>query len=335
MKLEHKIVLTIMVFLFIVLFAVLGYMVLLDLNIVDALYMTVITISTVGYTEVAEMTQAAKIFSIFVIIISVGILGFLASRVVSLFSGGYVNEVWRVRKMEKAVSELKDHIIICGAGETGDYVINQFLKQGIDFVVIEQDEDVIEELHDLRVNYVRGDATHDDVLMKAGVDRAKGLIAALSKDADNVFVVLTAKQVNERIQIVSRAIDKASHRKLKRAGANYTVSPNELGGRKMATTMLKPSLSYFMDHVIETDDIALDLEEITIQQGSGLVNTSLKNCKIPEKTGLIVLAIRKHSGDSFQFNPKTDTILEVKDKLIVIGEYEQIKKLKDLAKEII
>ncbi len=170
-------------------------------------------------------------------------------------------------------------------------------------------------------------------MLKAGIERASGLVAALSKDADNVFTVLTAKQLNEKIHVVARAIDKSSHKKLKRAGANHTVSPNEIGGRKMATVLLKPSLTYFMDHVIETEDMTLDLEEIIVNTNSELAGKKLQDCKIPEKTGLIVLAIRRQSDGKFEFNPKMDAILQKKDHLIVIGEYEQIENLKKMARD--
>ena len=335
MKIEYKIAIWFSIFLLIVFFATAGYMIILDLNFIDAMYMTVITISTVGYTEVAEMTQEAKVFSIFVIALSVSTLGFLASRIVSLFSGGFVNQVWRKSKMERLINEMQNHYIVCGAGETGWHIIKQFQRQEVEFVVIDTDETVIEELNELDVNYIRGDATQDDVLIKAGIERAKGLVAALSKDADNVFIVLTAKQLNENIHVVARAIDKTSHKKLRRAGANHTVSPNEIGGRKMATVLLKPTLTYFMDHVIETEDMTLDLEEVIVNQNSVLVGKKLRDCKIPEKTGLIVLAIRRHRNDKFEFNPKMDATIEKKDHLIVIGEYEQIRNLKDLAKDMI
>ena len=335
MKTEYKIALWFSIFMLIVIIATTGYMIILNLSFIDALYMTVITISTVGYTEVAEMTPEAKVFSILVIVMSVSTVGFLASRIVSLFSGGFVNQVWRKNKMERHIAELKNHYIICGAGETGWHIIKQFQRQEVDFVVIDMDEEVIDELIELDVNYIRGDATQDDVLIKAGIPHAKGLVAALSKDAENVFVVLTAKQLNENIHVVAKAIDKSSHKKLRRAGANNTVSPNEIGGRKMATVLLKPTLTYFMDHVIETEDMTLDLEDIIVNEDSELVGKKLKECKIPEKTGLIVLAIRRQKNDKFEFNPKVDAVIEKKDHLIVIGEYEQIKRLKELAKDSI
>lgn len=332
MKNEQKIVFAITVFMVIVVGATVGYLIILDLSFIDALYMTIITISTVGYKEVAEMTETAKIFSIAVIIISVGTGGYLASLVVSFFSGGYMSEVWRRRKMEKAIDTLTNHYIICGAGETGAHIVRQFKQQGIPFVVIEDDDMVIEDLKELDVHYIYGDATHDDILEKARIHEAKGLVASLSKDADNVFVVLTAKQMNNNIQIVARAFNRRSHKKLKRAGANHTVSPNEIGGKKMANMLIRPSVTYFMDHIIETNDIALDLEEIFINEKSDLAEKKLKDCKIPEKTGLIVLAIFNKDKDEFEFNPDSNSVIHANDRIIVVGEFEKIEQLKELAK---
>ena len=181
--------------------------------------------------------------------------------------------------------------------------------------------------------YVQGDATNESILQHANIQKAKGLVATLSKDADNVYVVLTAREMNKKLHIVARAIASKAHEKMRRAGANYTVSPNEIGGRKMAAMLLKPSTTYFMDSVIHTQDITLDLEEITIQQHSEIWKKELKAAKIPDKTGLIVLAIKKENDDTFRFNPPGEEILESKDKIIVIGKHEQIEALRQLAKD--
>ncbi len=319
--------------LFLVSGATVGYMILLDLSFVDALYMTVITISTVGYTEVAEMTKAAQIFSIFVIVTSVGTVGFVISRIGAFFTSGHMNEIWRRNRMEKNIEHMKGHYIIAGSGETGLYIIQQFQARGVPFLVIEKDPEVLEELKEVEVDYIHGDATHEDVLRRAHIDRAKGLVATLSKDADNVFVVLTARQMNENLHIVARAIDKNAHPKLKRAGANYTVSPNEIGGRKMAAMMLKPSTTYFMESIIHTEDITLELEEIEIFPKSQLCHKKLKEARISDKTGLIVLAIKHDKDEKFRFNPHAEETLQPHDKIIVIGQQDQIETLKDLARE--
>ncbi len=330
---ERRIALWVGLFLFIVLSATAGYYIILDVSFVDALYMTVITISTVGYREVVTMSEGAKIYSIIVIVVSVGTGGFIASRIIAFFSGGYIAEVWRKRKMDKSIDALNNHYIICGAGETGAYIIRQFKQQGIPFVVIDDTESVIEGLRENNINCVLGDATQEEVLKKAKIEDAQGLIASLSKDADNVFVVLTAKQMKEDIQVVARAFDKRSHKKLKRAGANHTVSPNEIGGRKMANMLLKPSVTFFMDHVIETDNMALDLEEIYISPKSEFADKKLVDCKIPEKTGLIILAIFNKEKEKFEFNPSQNSVLHGNDRIIVVGEYDKIENLKELTKD--
>ncbi len=329
----HRIVLLFLFLLFLVLFGTFGYMLLLDIGFLDGLYMTIIAISTVGYTEVAQMTPNAQLFSIFIIVTSVGTVGFVVSKLGSFFKEGYFTDNWRKNKMEKTIAHMDKHYIICGIGETGMHILTQFRNRKVPFIVIDKDENIIEELKEKDINYVHGDATSEEVLNHARIDKAKGLVATLSKDADNVFVVLTARQLNADLHIVARAIDHTAHKKLKRAGANYTVSPNEIGGRKIAAMMLKPSTTYFMDNVIQSDDITLDLEEIEIQRHSEICNKPLKDAKIASRTGLIVLAIRKQHAEEFRFNPGADEFLQPHDKIIVIGKHEQIEVLRKMAKD--
>lgn len=318
---------------FIIIMASIGYMILLDVSFLDGLYMTIITISTVGYQEVGEMTPEAKMFSIGLILVSVGTIGYLASNVIRFFNEGNINEAWRRKRMDKQIAQMTNHIIVCGAGETGIHIVKQFKKRQIEFVVIDLDEDAIDTLKEINVPHLYDDATKEEVLIAAGVKQARGLISALAKDADNVFVVLTARELNPGLHIVARSHEERSHKKLKRAGANNTVSPNEMGGRKMASMMLKPTLSHFMDHIIDTKDMSIDMEEITIHDSSELCRKTLREAKISEKTGLIVLAIRRDDVETFIFNPKAEEKLKPGDKMIVVGEKQQIYKLKDLAKE--
>ncbi|NLB20237.1 MAG: potassium channel family protein [Clostridium sp.] len=237
---KKKVMTLIMLVLGLVVAGTLGYMVLLDLALVDAMYMTVITISTVGYKEVADMTSEAKLFSMLLIIMSIGTVGYLVSNIVSFFLEGEVKEVWRKRRMDNAITSLENHYIICGAGETGIFVINQFKKQEVPFVVIDKDAELCERLKEENVNYVHGDATMDQILEKAGILKAKGLIASLGKYSENVYTVLTARQMNEKLHIVARSIDEHAHEKLIKAGADNAVSPNEIGGILMASLVLKP-----------------------------------------------------------------------------------------------
>lgn len=332
MKKLNKIITFIVIFAFLVVTAILMYMHLLNISFLDALYMTIITISTVGYREVTEMTDEAKVFSVFFIIFSVGTIGILASTIIDYFSEGRVKLVWRRKKMEKAIDKLKNHYIICGAGETGQIIMKQFINRNVDFVVIEKDEEVLKEIQEYNALIIEDDATKEEALMRAKIENAKGLITTLSKDADNVYVTLTARTLNKKLLILARAHDETSHKKLRRAGANNTVSPNEIGGRKLANMMLKPSISHFMDHIIDTGNISIEMEEVIIRESSTLCNKTLKEANIKGQTGLIVLAIRTSDKDSdFDFNPSASTKLSADDRLIVVGEKDQIIKLKELA----
>lgn len=191
-----------------VLTGTIGYKILLDLSLVDALYMTVITISTVGYGEVALMDAEAKIFSIFIIFISLGTVGYLFTSIVSSFLEGDLKDAWRRRRMESNIDKLNNHYIICGAGETGSNAIKQFIKSKLPFIVIDTDEEKIKHFVEDGIFAIHGDATQEDILKKARIKYAKGLISAFGKDADNVYTVLTAREMSENLFIVSRAIDK-------------------------------------------------------------------------------------------------------------------------------
>lgn len=240
-----------------ILTGVIGYKILLDLSILDALYMTVITISTVGYAEVGVMDTEAKIFSILLIFVSIGTVGYLFSTIISYLVEGDLKTAWRRRKMESNLTELRDHYIICGAGETGLNAIKQFQSSKVDFVVIDNDEGKVRDLVEENIYAVHGDATQDFVLDKARIKTAKGLITSLSTDAQNVYTVLTARQMNPDLYIVSRAIDKGAAGKLKKAGANNTISPNEIGGTRMASLMLRPNVISFLDVITRAGQVML------------------------------------------------------------------------------
>ncbi|MFP4177750.1 MAG: potassium channel family protein [Acholeplasmataceae bacterium] len=326
-----RIILWLLIALLITLVATIGYMLLLDIGLIDALYMTVITISTVGYQEVVEMDPAARLFTIVVIVVSIGLVGYIATMLVRFFSEGIVNEAWRRKKMERQIRDMDGHIIICGAGETGVHVIEQFKQRHKEFVVIENNEEALGFLQEEGIDHVEGDATKEATLLKAGIRKAKGLITTLSTDADNVYVVLTARELNENIQIIARSHEEHARKKLIRAGANNTVSPNEIGGKKLASLLLRPSLSNFMDHVANAKDLALDLAEIEIKESSRLAMKMLKDTRIADETDLVVIALRCKQDDAFLFNPRGEQKLMPGDNMVVIGRIEQIEKLKDLA----
>lgn len=311
-----------------------GYKFLLDVSVIDALYMTVITISTVGYSEVATMDAKAKLFSIFIIFISLGTVGYLFTSIVSLFLEGNLKDAWRRRHMESQITKLENHYIICGAGETGQNAIKQFKSSNVPFIVIDKDEEKINELIGNRIHAIYGDATEEDILDKARIQYAKGLISSLPKDADNVYTVLTARELNSNLYIVSRAINKNADERLKKAGANNTISPNEIGGRRMAALMLRPNVISFLDIITHAGDVILDLEDVVIFENSIIVNKSLREVKIPEKTGLIILAIKKNDSEKLVFNPNSDDILKVGDTMVVLGTEDQVIQLRKIANDI-
>lgn len=330
---RNNIIVLMSLILTIVLTGTIGYKVLLETSFLDALYMTVITISTVGYGEIAEMDVEAKIFSIILIFISLGTVSYLFSTLVSSLLEGDLKKAWRRRNMEKEIKKIKDHYIICGAGETGYQSIKKFKEKAVDFVVIDKSEDTVDNLVEEDVLTILGEASEESILIKANIASAKGLITALPSDAENVYTVLTARQMNEDLYIVSRAINKNATGKLKKAGADNTISPNEIGGSRMASLMIRPNVMSFLDVVTRAGDVILDLEEVKIFPNSDLINKKLKDSEIPQRTGLIVLAIKKKGSEELSFNPSSTEKLEEGDAMIVLGQSEQVDDLREMANE--
>ncbi len=257
---DNKKLLTIAIaFVLIVLLGVFGYSRLLHVSLLDALYMTIITISTVGYKEIADMTPEAKLFSILIIFFGLTFVGYLFTSIVALFVDGSVRDKIQRRRLRSRMESLNNHYIICGAGETGENVIRQFEKSHVAFIVIDNDRERVEELIARNVMALYGNAADEDILLAAGIRQARGLISTLSTDADNVFTVLTSRYLNKDLYIISKAIEDHAHEKLTRAGANRTISPNEIGGRRMAALMLRPTVISFLDMITHVGDVILDL----------------------------------------------------------------------------
>lgn len=313
-----------------VLIGTFGYMVILELSFINALYMTIITMSTVGYKEVVELDVLGKWYTILLILVSMGMVGYLLKVIFDFFSQGDIRSVWRKNKMNKTIETLEEHYIICGAGDTGINVVNQFIRRDLPFVVIEQDENVVNELSEMGVLYILGDASKEEILQKAGVEKAKGLITTLSKDAENVFIVLTARQLNIDIFIISRFHDRSARKKLLHAGANRVVSPDEIGGKKMAQLMISPQVQFFVDNIIDAKNMSINMEEVIVHKNSELAGKTLRQADISNSIGLIVLAIRREE-EKIIFNPKANEVLHIDDRLIVVGSKDQIAKISQIA----
>lgn len=295
----------------------------------DALYMTVISVATVGYGETHPLSPAGRAFTIALIITGVGVLTYGVTAATAFVVEGTLTNLIGRRKMEADIGKLRDHVIVCGAGETGRYIAEELLKTRVPFVVIDKDGDRLTSLETLgRVLSIAGDATQDDILARAQILHAKGLIAALPQDRDNVFAVLTARALNPRLRIVSKAIEPGSRPKLAKAGADATVSTNFIGAMRMASELIRPTVVSFLDTMLRADGGNVRIEEVTLPPGSTLVGRTLREAAIYEHAGLLVMAVGKHQA--YEFNPSPEFRLQAGDGLIVCCSPEQQAKLRAL-----
>jgi len=313
----------------VVLIGTLGFLLIERMSILDALYMTVITVSTVGYKEVAPLSNAGKIFAIFLITIGVGSVFYAVGTFINVTLQDYLQHAFGRRRMEKKINKISGHYVIAGYGRVGKNVAHEFKKAETAYVVIESDAEQIPELEEKNVFFVEGDATKDEILMKAGIERAKGLIAAIRSDADNVFIVLSARRENPDLFIVARANTIEAIEKLKAAGADRVVSPSVIGGRRMAAWMLRPVVSDYLDLVGHGERLEYRLEEIELTGTSSLDNKTIQEADIRGKVGAMILAIKR--GESINTNPSREELLKSGDLLIVIGTDDQLKELEKMA----
>lgn len=327
---RKKVILFILLFFGIILTGIIGYRILLGTSYIDSLYMTVITITTVGFREVAPLTDGAKIFSIILIFMGIAIIGYGFTSIITIIFEGNLKEVLRRKKMSEKIKNLNNHYIICGGGKVGRFVIEYFQNHNAEFVVIEKNEKLADGLMEEGILTLCADATHETTLADAGIEHAKGFIAVLSEDVDNVFAVLTARQMHENIYIVSKAIEPNAHQKLLKAGANKTISPYEIGGNRIASLILRPSIVSFLDIISRSEDLTLDMEEVELMDDSKFIGMKLADAKIPDQTGLIILALRRKGSDAFLFNPQSNELIQAGDTLIVLGTVQQTQKLKEL-----
>lgn len=327
---KRKLKFIFVVFALLLIFGTLGYMILLKVSLVDALYMTVITISTVGFGEVGTTSDLSELFSIIMIFLGVGVVGYAFTTVEAMLVEGRLVDLWKGSKMDKKISALDEHYIICGSGELADVIIDKFIKEGLDFLVITDERADLDDYshHDILV--IEGQATEEEVLEKAGISRAKGLIAALPSEVDNIVTVLTARNLNKDIYIIANSTSKSGSQKLMKVGANKTMSAVEISGKRIASLMIKPNIISFLDVVTKVGDVEMDLEVVIVKKGSYLENKDLIAAQIPNKTGLIVLAIKRNKDKKMLFNPPGNYTFETNDVLIVLGREEQVEKLRNL-----
>lgn len=314
-------------------FGTAGYHILERWSFDDALYMTVITLTAVGFQEVRPLTESGRTFTMVLLLGGITWMGGWFALVTSLLVELDLTDARRKRRQMKRIAKMHDHVIVCGGGRTGRQVIDELESMDTPWVLIERDSEQAEAFGADRPDsaVVIGDATHDDTLREAGLERARGLVTCLSADADNLFVCLSAREQAPDCTIVARAWEEETMAKLYRAGASHVVSPNVSGAVRMASVLVRPSVVSFLDIATRSSDLELRMEQIEIGSRSPLAGRPLAEARIPDRTGLIVIAMRKHDlgGDGrFVFNPMADTRAEPGDHLVVLGTEDQITRLR-------
>ncbi|MDH5707224.1 MAG: potassium channel protein, partial [Candidatus Aminicenantes bacterium] len=289
-----------------IIIGIIGFHIIEGWPFLDCLYMTVITIFTVGFKEVYDLSPVGRIFTIFIILGGVGTAIFAFTKMAEIvYGGGIKNFLWR-RRMEKKLENLKDHYIICGHGRMGRVVRERLEEEKMPFVVIDNNEKKFEDLKQTHKDlFIKGDATQEDVLIQAGIKKSKGLAALLPTDADNLYLILTARLINPSVFILSKALDEEAERKLLQIGANRVVSPFKLSGFKIAQGLIRPTLVDFIDLIIRRKELSLYMEEFVVTKDSSLVERTLRECDMRKTSNIIVVAVKK-PGEDIIFNPSPD-----------------------------
>ncbi|MEW6616357.1 MAG: potassium channel protein [Thermodesulfobacteriota bacterium] len=308
-----------------------GYTLIQKWDILDSLYMTIITITTVGYGEVSKLGAPGKIFTIVLIIGGVGIAAYIVGSISKMMVEGEIIRILGRRKLEKQIQALKNHYIICGCGRIGSLICKELATSAkpLPFVAIDNDPKVIEKIESENYLYIQGNSIDEDILIKAGIKDARGLVTVVSSDSDNVYITLTARELNPKIFILARASYEGAEKKLLRAGADKVISPYVIGGIRMAHAILRPTVVDFIELATHKQSMELQLEEITVRKASRLIGVSLKDCAIRQDMGLIIVAIKKATGQMV-FNPSSESKIELGDTVVALGEKKDLIELENM-----
>ncbi len=291
--------------------------------------MTVITLATVGYSEVHTLSFEGKLFTVFLIVFGVGTIAYTIGSMIQFMVEGQLYQLLGRKKVQKKIDRLQGHYIVCGYGRIGRLISREFASRPLPFIVVENNSENCQRLATDGHLYIEGDATQDEVLERAGISQAKGLITAVTSDSANVFIILTARGINPDLFIMARASEDGAEVKLIRAGANKVVSPYTIGASRMAQAILRPSVVDFIDIATGRENIELQIEEIPVVPESGLVGKDLISAGIRKELGLIIVGIKQ--GEHMLFNPAATTIIEAGHILIALGQSPEIKKLEIIA----
>jgi voltage-gated potassium channel len=303
-----------------------GFMMIEGTDLLASLYMTIITISTVGFGEVQELSNGGRIFVIFLIMMGLGLVTYTLSAVGNLIMEGRFRQILGRRHMMKEISNIKGHYIVCGTGRMGRIICDELFHEKRPFVVVSKDEDDVEEMQERGFLAVHGDATDDEVLLAAGVDRAHSLVAVVSSDVANLYITLSARELNAHIYILARATDEKASRKIKHAGANRALSPYQIGGQSLVQALLRPNVYDFMSVVTSSRGLDVLMQEYRITEGCGLVGQQIRETNLRQEYDLIIIGLVAAAGEGV-FNPKPEQLLSDGDTLILLGSQEQMDRL--------
>jgi voltage-gated potassium channel len=314
----------------IIIIGIAGYMIIEKYNFVDALYMTTLAVTTVGFTEVEPLSPAGEMFTTFLLIISWGALIFILSRVTQFVVSGEINKFFKTRRLMNSIDKMNQHVIVCGLGRNGQQAAHTLKMHNVPFLVVEKREEMIDRYvaDHPEVIYILGDGTEDEVLQKAGVERASALITALPTDSDNVFIVLTARSLNPKLRIISRASQVASQAKLIKAGADSVILPDKIGGTHMATLVTKPDVVEFIDYLSGEEGESIYMESVPYDDlPDAIKDKALQDVMTWKRTGVNCIGIKSREG-KFVINPPDSTVISQGMKVIVLGTRKQIEDMK-------
>ncbi|MDJ0782801.1 MAG: potassium channel protein [Desulfosarcinaceae bacterium] len=326
METTKHFIISVILILLIILIGMGGYMLIEGWSALDSLYMTVITLATVAYGEVHTVSELGRVYTIVLICLGVSYFLYVVGAMIQFMVEGRIRHLLGRTRFDRKIKRLNNHYIVCGYGRIGQVICRKLLSESVDLAVIENNPDRIDAIADDHLLYIIGDATDAAVLMKAGIERAAGLIAVLATDADNVFLVLTARQLNRSILILARASQKRAKAKIQAAGADYVGSPYELGAVNMAQRIVRPTVTNFLDLAFKRGSEEIQMEEIPVSSRSSLGGVKLQDSGIRQDFNLILIAVKKPDGRMI-FNPSHETLIQANDTVIAVGETANLTKL--------
>jgi len=332
MRPVHNLRIVLLLLLGLVSFGTVGYMLIEGWPALDSLYMTVITVASVGFKEVHDLSMGGQMFTIILIMVGVGVITYAAASIIQFVVEGQLRSILGRKKLEKQIANLRGHYIICGYGRIGTHIVRELEARPMPLVVVERDPKHCQRLSNDGVLYVEGDATDDDTLIRAGIKSARGLVTAVTSDTENVYITLTARGLNPDLFILARASEEGAEMKLRRAGASKVISPYVMGAARMAQAILRPSVVDFIEIATAGRNYELQIEEILVAADSKLVGENLISSGVRKDFGVIIVGIKK-GATQMLFNPAPDTVLAGGDILITLGEPSAIERLDKIASE--